>query len=867
MIRGVVMYSHFCMVSLLSGFDSNLKSILMKGLAFPMRKLLGRLFGLSAIAGLLTFALITPVAAVAGYASSAGIVAFEGLPEYIKPVNASQTSTLYANQDGKPVALASFYHENRISIDYDQMSPNMINAVIATEDPRFFQHGGVDILALIRATLGVATSGLSGPGGSTITMQYVKNTLVEAANLAGDEAGIELATETTIERKIREIRLAIALEGVSTKKEILAGYLNLAFFGNRINGIEAASNYYFGVKAIDLTVPQAAMLTAMLRAPNAYKPDVAENLPVAKQRRDYVINNMRDEGYITSAEAETYKAEPVVPNITETNTGCEANQETAYFCDYVVWVVRNSEEFGATLEDREVLLRRGGLEIYSTMDLELQNTTDEVVKAELPVDNRWELGAASVSVEVGTGRVLSMSQNRIFDQEVDDDPTTTSVNYSSDKAYGGSSGFQTGSTYKVFVLAEWLSKGFLLGDQVDSRDRNWKVEDFSAKCGGIAGEWDPNNFGNAQYEYLSALSATIQSVNTTFATMASFLDLCDIRDRAEAFGVKRADGNELLYVQASVLGTNELSPLTVAASMSGFANDGIYCSPIAIDRVVVRSTGLDLKVPVSECNRAVSSEVAAAASYAFQQVMSGGTGGQSRTSDGVPLAGKTGSTDSFLHTWMTGYSSKVATATWVGNVSGTQNVGGVSIDGTPGGSLRHEIWRQIMQVANELYPGESFPAPPPMYLGASNVIMPDINALPPEIALEILRDAGLGAQISSVQVLSSNPVGTVAGADYATGAELPRGTLVTILLSRGGTVTVPDVSGLSVADATALLLSYGFSAVSAPQPSQSQYFVFSETIPVDMVVGTNPSAGSSADALGAVLLIISKGSSSSAPDD
>jgi len=685
--------------------------------------------------------------------------------------------------------------------------------------------------------------------------------LVEAANIAGDEAGIELATETTIERKIREIRLAIALETVSTKEEILAGYLNLAFFGNRINGIEAASNYYFGVKAKDLTVPQAAMLTAMLRAPNAYKPDVAENLPIAKTRRDYVINNMRDEGYITSAEAEAYKAEPVVPNINETNTGCEANQETAYFCDYVVWVVRNSEEFGATLEDREVLLRRGGLEIYSTMDIELQNTTDDVVKAELPIDNRWALGAASVSVEVGTGRVLSMSQNRTFDQEVDDDPTTTSVNYSTDKAYGGSSGFQTGSTYKIFVLAEWLSKGFLLGDQVDARDRLWKVEDFSAKCGGIAGDWDPNNFGNTQFEYLSALSATIQSVNTAFATMASFLDLCDIRDRAAAFGVKRADGNDLLYVQASVLGVNELSPLTMAAAMSGFANDGIYCSPIAIDRVVVRSTGVDMKVPVTECNRAVTSEVAAAASYAFQLVVSGGTGSASRTPDRVPLAGKTGSTDGFLHTWMTGYSSKVATATWVGNVSGTQNVGGASIDGTPGGSLRHEIWRQIMTVANELYPGESFPSAPSMYLGASNVIMPDVNALPPEIALEILRDAGLAAQISASQVLSSNPPGTVASADHATGAELPRGTLVTISLSRGGTVAVPDVAGLSIADATARLLSYGFSAVSAPQPSQGQYFLYSSTVPDGMVVGTNPPAGSSADALGAVLLIISKGPS------
>jgi beta-lactam-binding protein with PASTA domain len=214
---------------------------------------------------------------------------------------------------------------------------------------------------------------------------------------------------------------------------------------------------------------------------------------------------------------------------------------------------------------------------------------------------------------------------------------------------------------------------------------------------------------------------------------------------------------------------------------------------------------------------------------------------------------------------MTGYSSKVATATWVGNVSGTQNVGGVSIDGTPGGFLRHEIWRQIMTVANELYPGESFPAPPPMYLGASNVIMPDVNALPPEIALEILRDAGLAAQVSGSQVLSSNPVGTVAAADYGTGAELARGTLVTITLSRGGTVAVPDVSGLSVADATARLLSSGFSAVTPPQPSQTQYFVYSETVPIDMVVGTNPAAGSSADALGAVLLIISKGPQGSPP--
>jgi membrane peptidoglycan carboxypeptidase len=824
-----------------------------------MRRLIGRLFGLSAIAGLLTFALITPVAAVAGYAASAGVVAFEGLPEYIKPVNASQTSTLYGNLDGKPVALASFYHENRISIDYEDMSQNMINAVIATEDPRFFQHGGVDILALARATLGVATSGLSGPGGSTITMQYVKNTLIEAANLAGDEAGIEAATVTTIDRKIREIRLAIALESVTSKKDILAGYLNLSFFGNQINGIEAASNYYFGVKAKDLTVPQAAVLTAMLRAPNAYKPDEPENLPETKSRRDYVINNMRDEGYITAAEAEQYKAEPVTPNITKTNTGCEANQQTAYFCDYVVWVVRNSPEFGPTMEDREVLLRRGGLEIFSTMDIALQNTTDDAVKTELPVDNRWALGAASTSVEVGTGRVLAMSQNRVFDQKVDEDPTTTSVNYSTDKAYGGSSGFQTGSTYKIFVLAEWLNKGFLLGDQIDAQRRVWQAEDFSAKCGGIAGEWDPKNSGSAEYLNISAMSATTQSVNTAFATMASFLDLCDIRDMAQGFGVKRADGNELLYVQASILGTNELSPLTMAAAMSGFANKGIYCSPIAIDRVVVRATGEDMKVPKSECNRAVSPEVAAAATYAFQGVMNGGTGGRAKTDDRVPLAGKTGTTDRMVHTWMTGFSSKVATATWVGNVSGKQNVTSISVDGTPGGVIRHEIWRTIMTLANERYPGEAFPAPPAMYLGASSITMPDINALPPDVAQQVLRDAGLSAVISDVTVVSQNPIGTTAYANYPAGASVPFGTLVTISISRGGTIVVPSVTGLSVTDAKARLITAGFSAVTEPQPSQSQFFVHSSTVPAGRVVGTSPGAGSSAEALGAILLILSKG--------
>jgi membrane peptidoglycan carboxypeptidase len=493
------------------------------------------------------------------------------------------------------------------------------------------------------------------------------------------------------------------------------------------------------------------------------------------------------------------------------------------------------------------------------MDIELQNTTDKVVKREMPVDNEWNLGAASVSVEVGTGRVLAMSQNRVFDQNVDEDPTTTSVNYSTDKAYGGSSGFQTGSTYKIFVLAEWLSKGFLLGDRVDARKKEWNAEEFSARCGGLVGTWEPQNSNDEKYVNENVLRSTARSINTSFVSMAAQLDLCDIRDMAQRLGVQRADGNELSYVPSSVLGTNELSALSLAGAMAGFANQGVYCSPVAIDRVIVRSTGNEMRVPTTRCAQAMSPEVAAAATYAFEQVITGGTGTRSRIDDDVPIAGKTGTSDSSVQTWMTGYSTEVATAAWVGNVSGAVKVDNTSVRGLFGGAVRHEIWRNVMTRANKLYGGSAFPAPPEVYLGASKVIMPDVNGLLPTDAEEFVKIAGLSVKIAKSPILSMNPIGTVASADYQAGTEVIRGSLVTLYLSKGGSVVVPEVAGLTVAEAKAKLLESGFSAVSEPVASQSQFFVNSTTIPKGNVVSTSPGPGTPAEGLGAILLIISKG--------
>ncbi len=814
--------------------------------------------GLSAIAGVLAMVVLAPILLVGGFAASAGISVFENLPDYIKPVNASQASTIYGIKDGQPVEVAKFYNENRISIDYNDMSANIRNAVVATEDPRFFEHGGVDIISLIRATLTNAAMGGGGPGGSTITMQYVKNSLVEAANLSGDKNAIAEATAVSIDRKLREIRLAIALEGVATKQEILAGYLNLAFFGNQINGVESAAEYYFGVKAKDLDIGQSALLAAMLKSPNDYRPDDPANLDRAKGRRDYVIDNMVNEGYITSQQGDAAKAKPIVVNIKSTPAGCEANQVTSFFCDYAVWEIRNNVEFGPTLEDREMLLRRGGLEIYTSMDLTVQQAAYDATMKWVPPVNEHHIGSATVSVQAGTGRILAMTQNRVYDQTNSGEQGHTSVNFSSDKTHGGSSGFQTGSTYKIFTLAAWLTHGFKLGDHVDGRVREWNASDFSARCGGLVGTWAPKNIVK-EPEDLSVVSATSMSVNTAFADMASQLDLCDIRDTAMAFGIRRADGTELQYVPSSILGVNELSPLRMAAANAAVANHGIYCSPIAIDRVVVRSTKKELTVPKSLCSAAVTPEVAAGMTYAMQRVISGGTGGASATGDNTPLAGKTGTTDSGVQTWMTGFSSAVGTATWVGNVSGSVGLPGIRLNNKAGNTVRHDIWRTTMQTVNKLYPGSALDVPPPAMVAATMIKIPVVATQVPSSAVQVIQTSDLNAAVVVGQVTSSAPAGTVAYTRPAAGAVVPRGTQIKIFVSKGGNTVVPDVAGLSVAAAKAKLLAAGFAAVSEPQPSQTQYFVKSTTVAKGLVTGTDPAAGTSAPGTGAILLYISSG--------
>ena len=826
---------------------------------------------LSAVAGMLTVAIMAPAVAVAGVVATQGVGMFESLPDYIRPVNASQSSTIYALRDGKPEKIATFYHENRIEVPFEEISPNLINAVIATEDPRFYEHGGVDIISLIRATLtNLATFG-DGPGASTITMQYVRQSMVEVANLTGDADAIAEATEVSVERKLREIRLAIALETVATKKEILAGYLNLVFLGNQINGVETASQYYFGTSAKNLTVPQAAYIAGMLKSPNDYKPDRASNLERGIGRRNYVIQNMVENGFISQEQADGYKASPIQTKITPTTPGCEQSQTTAFFCDYTVWTVRNSPEFGETAEDREMLLRRGGLEIYTTLDLDVQEIAQKATMEALPSDNEWGFGTASVSIEAGTGRVIAMAQNRFFDQSDEPEVGRTSVNFNTDKPYGGSSGFQPGSTYKIFTLAEWFKNGGSLGDYVDGRivtgedvDQDgqpdpvkiWDIaKEFRASCGSVVGFWEVNNSGDQTVNQISVARAVVTSQNTAFAAMASKVDLCEIRDTAIDFGVHRADGTELQYVPATILGTNEIAPLTMAAAYAAIANNGIYCSPVAIDRVVIRKGGEEIPVPETACSQAVAPEIAAAMSYALRAVMTGGTGSAANPNDGTPLAGKTGTTDSRVHTWMTGFSTKVATATWVGNVNGLTTQSNKSVNGRQVSTIRHAIWREIMTEVNRKYGGDPFPQADAKFIAPTMLNVPSVSGFELESAKSALISGGLNVAVVKSRVPSSAPAGSVAYTLPAAGTVAVKGTIVKVFISRGGQVVVPKVAGMSLENATIALQELGFT-VTLPQRSQTALLSKCDaTLPAGSAFGTLPEAGAPATPSSAIVLI------------
>ncbi|WKK70623.1 biosynthetic peptidoglycan transglycosylase [Rathayibacter oskolensis] len=327
---------------------------------------------MSVIAGLLATVVVAPAVALTTAATSGTISAFESLPSYLEVGELMQKTDVYAGDPDDPTLLASFYDQNRIEVSGDQIADSVKDALVASEDPRFYDHGGIDLQGTLRAIASTYILDSDTQGGSSITQQYVKNVLVQKAESITDEAerdaAYKEATATTPERKLKEMRLAIGLEKESSKDDILLGYLNIALFGGTVYGIEAAAEYYFGTTAAELSVSQSAALLAIVNNPEKFRfdrPDDPDNgaatgYALTTARRDYILDRMLEYGKIDAATHDAATAEALVPDITPPSTGCQTAGSAAYFCDYVSHVLRNDLALGATDEERYAAVKRGG---------------------------------------------------------------------------------------------------------------------------------------------------------------------------------------------------------------------------------------------------------------------------------------------------------------------------------------------------------------------------------------------------------------------------------------------------------------------------------------------------------------------------
>ncbi|QHO68334.1 transglycosylase domain-containing protein [Marisediminicola antarctica] len=821
--------------------------------------------GFSALAGVLVTAMVTPAIAVTSLTANNTVGIFEDLPDYMVINQQSQRNTLWALQAGEQVPFAQIYDQNREEVAWDEVSQFAKDAAIAGEDERFYEHGGVDLAGIVRAAVNNITSSTT-QGASTLSQQLVKNLLIQEALTYDTEekrqAGLYAAQASTIDRKLKEAKLAIGLEKRSTKDEILLAYLNIAGFGGNTYGIESAAQQYYSTTAKDLTAAQAASLIGIVQAPPSRRPDIAENRERNQVRRDAILGNMAEQGMLTKEQYDEAIATPVDDTtviVSAPRNGCLSASGAKHFCDYVIRNVKNLEALGTTEEERAENWKRGGYDIYTTVDLDQQAHAEQVLAIQTPADEaRFELGAAISTVEVGTGRIVIMAQNKLFDNSGEGGgPSTTAVNFNTDREYGQSSGFQTGSTYKLFTLVNWLQNGHGLREVVDGNVKGYSS--FPANCQGgtmeLADPYKPNNFTRTSAGRVSVQTATNQSINAAFINMASKLDLCDIRETAKSMGVHRADGDELLIYPSAILGTNEIAPLTIANAYATVASGGILCEPIAVDKVV-DANGTEFEGQPQKCNKAISPEVAAAAATALKGVMDrGGTGSASNPGDGTALLGKTGTTDDSLQTWVATASTKVASAVWVGNIVGSQVMSRVELASGNANTARHRIMKPVQTAldGSPLYATTAdFPEPPPELIRGSTQSVPNVTGQSVDQARSVIQSLGLAFSDGGT-IASELPAGRVASTQPGAGARVSKGTLVRVFTSDGSlSATVPNVVGTQVKDALKTLNDEGFTSVSVK---------WTPSVPPDKceVIASDPAGGTATSKSTAVTLTVNGG--------
>ncbi|MDK1475503.1 transglycosylase domain-containing protein [Streptomyces sp. 549] len=658
-----------------------------------------KFLGVSVLSGAVLAGIALPAVGMAGLAAKETAQGFEHIPTDLKRPPLSQKTRILDAEGG---LIADVYSRNRTVVPLDEMSPWVRKAIVAIEDARFYEHGAIDLKGVLRAANRNAQEGEVAEGASTLTQQYVKNVFVEEAG--DDPDKVAQATQQTIGRKIKELKYAIQLEQELSKKKILENYLNITFFGQQTYGVEAASQRYFSKPAKDLEVEEAALLAGIVQSPSRYDPVNDEQ--EATKRRNTVLQRMASNGDLTAKQAAAAKKKPLGLKVSRPQNGCiTARMDAGFFCDYVRQEFLRNEAFGRTDKERAARWRQGGLTIKTTLSPKAQKAAASAASSK--VNKSDKIAASVVSVQPGTGKILSLAQSRPYGTEQEDNETV--INLAVDNRMGGSyAGFQVGSTFKPIIAAAALEKGISPAETFSS---DWKTEfdqaDFRT-C-------DNKTYGQGPYPVQNELqsekgtwdmtSALGKSINTFSIDLLKKAGLCETATMANKMGVRSGTGKVLEARPSMGLGALESTPLFMANAYATFANRGTYCTPIAIESVK-DAEGKKINPPNSKCGRVMSERTADTVNQILKGVVEDGTGTRAGLT-GRDNAGKTGTTERRRDAWFVGYTPDLSTAVWTGSDGANKidmfniTIGGQYYDKVCGGCLPGPIWRSAMTGALE----------------------------------------------------------------------------------------------------------------------------------------------------------------------
>ena len=530
----------------------------------------------------------------------------------------AQATTLY---DTKGRTAFTIFKEQRMPVSLDRVSPNLVKAILAVEDQRFFEHRGLDVVRIAGAFLTNVRTGRAAQGGSTLTQQLARQSFLNA--------------DKTYTRKMKEVIVAARIENEFEKRDILQMYLNKVYFGDGLYGAEAASLGYFGKPAADLTLPEAALLAGLVKSPSAYAPTV--DLDRAVARRKVVLQAMRDARVIDRPAYDAAVNAPVQLS--------DALRSQEPFGQYFKEEVRKQlvERFGWER------VYEGGLKVYTTLDLDLQKAAEsevnrgiqEIEKRQLRRKNvpapAEPLQAALVSMDSSTGEVRAMVGGRDFQRSRFNRVTQAKR--------------QAGSAFKPFVYAAAIEHGFSPGTVLTDLDSPvWTPQ----------GEWVPDD-GHSSATSMTMRAALKTSSNRAAVRMLQEVGIPEAVSYADRLGV-----GPVPEVPSLVLGSGEVTLMSMTAAFAAFANDGMVPAPVLILRVEDMN-GQTLFTSEPTSHRALSKSTAFLMSTMLADVINSGTAWSARREGfTLPAAGKTGTTNDYRDAWFVGYTPKVVTGVWVG---------------------------------------------------------------------------------------------------------------------------------------------------------------------------------------------------------